>query len=221
MEPVQQSVKEMQSGSDFVICLKKRGPKRPLRRRKAKLMAVKKKISWYVACMLAGLLLVALVACSSGNPTSEQNTSSGTGSSIAVEKGSEAPDFTFQDNSGTTRNLSDYRGHVVILNFWATWCSYCLVEMPDMQQIVEDYSEVSVLAINRGDAVDVANEASVEYGYDFVWGTDGDGTIQSLYPSNGIPYSVIIDKEGTIVEIYEGSSPSMYQYFEDAITRAL
>lgn len=79
---------------------------------------------------------------------------------------------------------------------------------------------MAVLAINRGDTVLEANDAARGYGYDFLWGTDESDVVHSLYPSNGIPYSVIIDKEGVVQEIFEGTYPEMYSYFATAVESA-
>jgi len=138
----------------------------------------------------------------------------------AVAEGSYAPDFTFTTVDGKTAKLSDYKGQVVLLNFWATWCGYCIDEMPSMQQIKEDYPNVVILAINRSDDSSQATAFAKDKGYNFVWGLDDDGAIAKIYPSNGIPYSLIIDKDGVIGTIYEGSAPNMYPYFESALKDA-
>ena len=142
------------------------------------------------------------------------------GKMAEVKEGAYAPDFEFITMDGTTAKLSDYQGQVILLNFWATWCGYCIEEMPDMQRIAEDYPDVVILAINRSDDSALAIEFANEKGYDFIWGLDEDGSIARLYPSNGIPYSLIIDREGIIGTIYEGSAPDMYHYFKVALVAA-
>lgn len=167
-----------------------------------------------------------LASCSSGSSESSQKAdtnaqgSTGSSPSIAVKEGSIAPEFVFETIDGKAAKLSDYKGQVVLLNFWATWCGYCMREMPDLAKIDETYPDVTVLAINRGDQPAKAIAKANELGYDFVWGLDKDGAIETLYPANGIPYSVIIDKEGVITTIFSGSSKDMYTYFEEAVVKA-
>jgi thiol-disulfide isomerase/thioredoxin len=137
-----------------------------------------------------------------------------------VKEGLPAPDFEFITIDGTKEMLSDYRGRPVLLNFWATWCGYCLEEMPDMQEISERHPHIAVLAITRNDDSAAATRFFQDNGYSFVCGLDEDGYIAHLYPTSGIPYSVIIDKEGIVVAIFEGSAPDMYSYFMEALRRA-
>lgn len=178
------------------------------------------------AVFASTLLLVGLAACSgAAQPTDSQSANSqgnasGDQGSTTVAEGTKAPDFSFTAVDGKTRALSDFEGQVVLLNFWATWCGYCINEMPAMQKITENYSNVVVLAINRGDNASEANSFSSESGYGFIWGLDEDGAIEKLYPSNGIPYSLIIDRDGTIITIFEGSASDMYPYFESAVVDA-
>lgn len=174
-----------------------------------------------------------LAACSSNNTSTgatanpAQNNSSNnrpesnSSETVKIAEGALAPDFEFSTPEGETARLSDFKGKVVLLNFWATWCGYCIDEMPAMQKITENFSDsVVVLAINRGDVKADATEFIEESNYDYVWGLDEDMSIQKLYPANGIPYSIIIDEEGIIGTIFEGSAPDMYPYFEEALTLA-
>ena len=191
-----------------------------------------------LAKRLCGLVLVGVLAtgtltvsactdeASSGDlatPSTQQEAQQGTKapeSTQVIEEGAIAPDFAFSTTSGEIAHLSDFSGKVVLLNFWATWCGYCIEEMPAIQQIRETYPDVEVLAINRGDSADEAIAYAQESNYDFTWGIDEVGVVQELYPANGIPYSIIIDKDGAISAIFEGSAPDMYPYFEEAVKAA-
>lgn len=182
--------------------------------------------------LVVALALVSLVllGCSSnGAPSTGQDasgsTSSGSNASSsqkapAIEEGVEAPDFEFATIDGGTAKLSDYRGKVVVLNFWATWCGYCVREMPDLNEIAQNFDDVQVIAVNRGDTPADAQAGVEEYGYDFVWGLDEDRAIEALYPANGIPYTVVIDKDGVVSTVFAGSAADMYPYFEEAVTKA-
>lgn len=138
----------------------------------------------------------------------------------AIEAGVEAPDFEFTTTAGDTAKLSDYRGKVVVLNFWATWCGYCMREMPDLNQIDKTFDDVAVVAINRGDTPAKAQAKAEDLGYDFAWGLDENGAIEALYPANGIPYTIIIDKNGIVSATFAGSAADMYARLEAAVTKA-
>lgn len=173
-----------------------------------------------VLCLCIGTLLllatVMLVGCNSDRADSGDNNQK----TNAIAQGATAPDFDFTLADGTKKSLSDYRGQVVLLNFWATWCGYCIDEMPDMQKIAENYSNVEVLAINRGDSSSQATSFIEASTYSFSWALDENEKISSLYPANGVPYTVIIDKDGVITKIFEGSSPDIYSRFEEAVLAA-
>ncbi len=182
-----------------------------------------KKLVASLASIAIAVSLTSITSCSSDANSDTSNSSQEQSSkqkSVKLTEGSEAPDFEFQTPEGDTASLSDYEGDVILLNFWATWCGYCIDEMPAMQEITENYPDVTVIAINRGDNSATAQEFSESSGYDFVWGLDENYEIERLYPSNGIPYSIIIDREGSIVTIYEGSASDMYSYFEAAVKAA-
>lgn len=167
-----------------------------------------------------------LFGCSSagspqaGSDTGSQASTSSGQQAVKVEEGAEAPDFEFVGVDGSTAKLSDYRGKVVVLNFWATWCGYCMREMPDLNMVSENFDDVQVLAINRGDKPADAKAEVEELGYDFAWGLDEDRAIEALYPANGIPYTVIIDKDGIVSTVFAGSAPDMYSYLEEAVVKA-
>lgn len=137
-----------------------------------------------------------------------------------IEAGVEAPDFEFTTMDGETAKLSDYRGNVVVLNFWATWCGYCMRDMPALNQIAETFDDVAVIAINRGDNAANAKAKADELGYGFVWGLDESSAIEALYPANGIPYTIVIDKNGIVSTTFAGSAPDMYARLEAAVAKA-
>lgn len=139
---------------------------------------------------------------------------------VKIEEGAEAPDFEFATMDGQTAKLSDYQGEVVVLTFWATWCGYCMRDMPELDKIDQNFDDVQIVAINRGDRSADAQAKAEELGYGFAWGLDEDGAIEALYPASGIPYTVIIDKDGVVSTVFAGSAQDMYSYLEMAVTKA-
>lgn len=124
-----------------------------------------------------------------------------------------APDFTLVDQSGTTHTLSDYKGKTVFLNFWATWCPPCRAEMPEIQEIYEDYgenaSDVIILGIaspdygREGSAEDITAFLE-ENTYTYPTVMDTDGLMSYAYGVSAYPTTFMIDKEGNVFGYVSG-----------------
>ncbi|MGE8077971.1 peroxiredoxin family protein [Peribacillus loiseleuriae] len=122
-----------------------------------------------------------------------------------VKIGSPAPDFELTTLSGEQVKLSDYRGKVVILNLWATWCPPCKAEMPEMQGFYEKSrnSDITLLSVNltsqEKDEQAVADFVA-KYQLTFPILLDKKDTVGKQYKTLSIPTSYIIDREGIIRE---------------------
>lgn len=120
-----------------------------------------------------------------------------------VAVGSKAPSFTAKDiHSGATRRLADYKGQVVLLNVWATWCEPCKVEMPSMEELYKAYGPkgVHIVAVSIDD---VAPEDSIRayaraLGLTFEILHDPSHAIERTYQTTGYPESFVIDRSGII-----------------------
>lgn len=133
-----------------------------------------------------------------------------------------APDFQAELTSGETVSLSDYKGKKVLLNFWATWCSPCVGEMPALQKLSEEYpQELVVLAVNCGEDEATVKKFLEKNDYTFPIALDEENEIQSLYPGvlEGIPYTVILDEDGKVTEESLGASSAdqMYLYYKEIL----
>lgn len=111
---------------------------------------------------------------------------------------------------GKTAKLSDYRGKVVVLDFWASWCNPCKMSVPDMNKLAKEYAGkgVVVLAVATDTARDNVDKGIKEFGieYPVVW--DHDSGLQSAFQVSSYPTVVIIDKKGLISRKLQGYDPS-------------
>ena len=117
-----------------------------------------------------------------------------------------APDFQLQDINGNTITLSDYSGKVIALNFFATWCPPCRVEMPDFNEIQAEYPDrVKIIAINVGrESISKVQGFADSNNLEFTIAMD-DGNVSRLYgPIRAIPVTVIIDRDFNIAKKYVG-----------------
>ena len=140
------------------------------------------------------------------------------GLSIAEER-LEAPDFTLQSLDGTERSLSSYRGSVVFLNFWATWCRPCRVEMPSMERLnrtVNDERFV-ILAVDLREDPEAVRKFAEELGLSFPILLDPRGTTGFVYEVRAIPTTYLLDKQGRLTARLIGSREWDTPEFEDAL----
>lgn len=112
-----------------------------------------------------------------------------------------APDFTVYDREGNEVRLSDYVGTPVVLNFWASWCGYCKLEMPDFEQAYQELEgSIQFLMVNATDgdqeSVESASELIDQEGYTFPVFYDTDQEAVSAYGATSLPVTYFIDKEG-------------------------
>lgn len=168
------------------------------------------------ACTLSG--------CGSAESTdTPQETDTGTEAAAQAEtvayhplsEGDAAPDFTTALADGSTFTLSEHQGKVVLLNFWATWCGPCVREMPAFEKLHTEYGEDAViLAVNCLEDTGTVDAFIEENGYTFPIAYDTEGSVSMRYPTQGIPYTLVIDGEGIIQKIYVGAADAETQYQE-------
>jgi len=113
--------------------------------------------------------------------------------------GSRAPDFELVNLAGETVKLSELRGKIVILNFWATWCEPCKVEMPFFEKLSRNsQSEVEILAVNFDEPPQQVEQFVNEYKLSFPVLLDPGGNVQNLYRVRGYPTTFVVDAAGSI-----------------------
>lgn len=143
----------------------------------------------------------------------------------AVEEGCLAPDMDLTYVDGSTAKLSDYRGKVVFLNLWATWCGPCVNEMPAFPKLQEEFGDqLQIVAINCGETAQVVRDFAEEKGYTFPMVVDEEyKAMLGSYQTGSIPYTVIIDPEGVIHSIHLGAwdAETMFEIYKADIEEAL
>ena len=135
----------------------------------------------------------------SGSGTSSSSSASGTATSTFS-----APDFTVVDEQGNDLTLSSLSGKVIVVNFWATWCPYCVQEMGDYQTLYEQYGDrVAFVMVDatdgRHETIDAAKNFKSRNGYTFPIYFDTETSAQKSYGIYSYPTTIVIDSQGTIV----------------------
>lgn len=118
--------------------------------------------------------------------------------SSLTKEGDFAPDFTFQANDGKTYQLSDFRGKVVWLNFFATWCSPCIKELPELNHIAKEYPDVVFISIGRQHDIKTVTTFAKKKDLSFIIGADPKRKIYDQYAESYIPRNYLISSQGKI-----------------------
>ncbi len=141
-----------------------------------------------------------------------------------VAVGDMAPDFTLPMYGGGQTKLSDLRGKVVLLNFWATWCPPCMQELSVVQtQIIDRFAgeEFVFLPVSRGDSEEAISATRQKRGFAFPMAMDRDEKVFNLYAKKGIPHNFIIDREGRIIKISLGYTPEEFAALTEQIEKTI
>jgi thiol-disulfide isomerase/thioredoxin len=167
-------------------------------------MTLKKK--YWLAILLIAILSGLLIAYLSGycpflNNLRNNNPEVAEGTNV----GEQAPDFTLVSLNGEEISLSDYRGKKVFINFWASWCNPCQIEMPDIQKLDNNYDDVVILAVNLREKRGEVAEFLMFNGYTFTTLLDQTGEVANKYLVRGIPTSYVLDEKGIIIGKHTGT----------------
>lgn len=150
--------------------------------------------------LAVGMLLLCFTVVLAGGRRDRQSQ----GQELGI--GLEAPNFKLKNQAGEVTTLRQYRGQVVILAFWATWCPACRSEMPSLQALHERMAGqgVVVLGINGGEAPEKVKAFMAASELSFPVLMDADGQVHARYRIRQYPVTFIIDREGRVVERYLG-----------------
>ncbi len=126
----------------------------------------------------------------------------------ALKVGDAAPNFVLADADGNRVALDDFTGQPIILNFWATWCPPCRIEMPDLQQAHQDYQaeDLVILAVNKDESAETVRDFFYdEMGLTFTPLLDPGSTIGDLFGAFNLPTTFFINSSGEITAVHRGA----------------
>jgi peroxiredoxin len=121
--------------------------------------------------------------------------------------GTPAPDFTLPDLENKPLRLSEVKGRVILLDFWATWCAPCREALPNVELLYRDFKDKGLLVVGIS-AEEPRDQAAFmeKFGYTFRFLVDANEKVKNLYGVGGIPVTVLIDRDGNIKLFEMGSS---------------
>lgn len=149
------------------------------------------------------------------DPADRPDATMGYGVPKELSKGDIAPDFKVTLTNGETFTLSDYDYGVVLINFWATWCGPCVGEMPEIGELADEgIDNFTVICVNLGEDTGTVDSFVDDNGFDFNIGYDPYYSVSDYYPTDYIPYTLIIKHgivEATFVGVPEKGAYNTYK----------
>lgn len=140
----------------------------------------------------------------------------GTAVAKAPAIGAIAPDFTLRSSLGKNLKLSEYRGQVIMINFWASWCSPCRQEMPELNRLYAQYQRAGfvLLGVNIDDNPKAAQELIVQLGVRFPVLFDSAKLVSGRYDIDAMPSTLLIDRDGKVRYLHRGYQRGVEKEYE-------
>ena len=131
-----------------------------------------------------------------------------------ADTGKPAPDFALKSYSGENLRLSEYRGEVVMINFWASWCGPCRQEMPLLDEMYQQYQPLgfTILGVNVEEDSSKAKQLLADIPVNFPVLFDNSSEVSKLYNVVAMPSTVLVDRDGNVRYLHQGYKPG----YEDA-----
>lgn len=165
------------------------------------------------------LLISACGAKASNSDGNSEQTPAKKEASATVNDKVPAPDFTLNDINGKPLSLSDLRGKWVVLDFWGSWCPWCIKGFPALKEAYKEYDgKVEVLGIDCRDTEDKWKEAVAKYELPWlqVYNPGNNGLVEK-YQIQGYPTKFIIDPEGNIANVTIGENPEFFEVLKSLV----
>ena len=138
---------------------------------------------------------------------------------VATKIGDMAPNFTLKADTGKNLRLSEYRGEVVMINFWATWCGPCRQEMPVLNELYQRYRPVgfTLLGVNIDDQSASASKMARRLGVGYPIVFDAQKAVSRLYDISAMPTTVMVDRDGKVRYLHRGYLPGFEKKYQEQI----
>jgi len=177
---------------------------------------------WYGAAVIVAAVLVDFVFLNDDSAATQQG-SSQPPQAVSQEQAPQAPDFTLQDMDGNMVSLSDYRGKLVFVNFWATWCGPCRNEIPHFVELIDKYGDDGfvILGITVDNPDDLPKVPAFMESYKINYPVlKANGNVVAAYGGiSSIPQTFVVGRDGSAIGRIEGSRP--YETFEKIVQSLL
>ncbi|MDW3094863.1 MAG: TlpA disulfide reductase family protein [Gammaproteobacteria bacterium] len=133
--------------------------------------------------------------------------------------GKPAPDFTLRSDQGDNKKLSEYRGKVVLINFWASWCGPCQQELPKLSELrdLHDEYDFELLAVNIDEEPEKAIRLAKKLGINFPILFDESKKVSKLYDIDAMPMTILVDRNGEIRYMHRGFKESYLSLYQQQI----
>lgn len=134
------------------------------------------------------------------------------------QPGCDAPDFTLPTIDGKQLTLSSLKGKIVVLDFWGSWCGWCIKGMPQMKVYYDKYKAkgLEILGVDCNDTVDKWKAAVEKHALPWLHvRNDGDTDVTALYGISGFPTKIVIGKDGKVLKVVVGEDPAFYTYLDE------
>ena len=134
-----------------------------------------------------------------------------------------APDFTLKSLEGSNLRLNEYRGRVVLINFWASWCGPCRQELPLLDRIHQRYQDAgfAVLGVNVEGQAGPASAMATKTGVTFPVLVDENQIVSELYDLEAMPSSVVVDRDGVVRYVHRGYKPGDETKYLEVVKRLI
>lgn len=170
------------------------------------------------------LAIVTLCGCAAGgNKENKTEKSDATTEATQVNtpeseaQDAKAPDFTLNDINGKPLSLSSLKGKYVVLDFWGSWCGWCIKGIPAMKEYYAKYAgKFEILGIDCNDTPEKWKEAVAKYELPWlhVYYTR-ESTVLADYQIQGFPTKIVIDPEGNVIKTIVGEDPAFYEFLDE------
>jgi thiol-disulfide isomerase/thioredoxin len=166
-------------------------------------------LAWTIGGVILGIAAYVVVPLFSAPPAR------GGGPQALV--GESAPVYTLSDDRGFPVSLEGYRGRIVLMNLWASWCPPCRAEMPDLQRLQSTYGHgIAVVGVNEGESPQRARSFADSLGIRFPVWIDANQRYGRTYAALGLPTTIILDRRGVVVRGFDGALT--FAQMESAVT---